>query len=92
MQGANLSGAQMDEKTSLKAAPLRGAALREVDYKDISLTQEQVDEMFGDGSVELPLTLTRPDWPVEVLHPTDFITQWRAWQVKIGYDPNEDAP
>jgi uncharacterized protein YjbI with pentapeptide repeats len=60
MQGAILWGAQMDEKTSLIAAALRGAAMREVDYKEISLAQEQVDEMFGDGSVELPSALTRP--------------------------------
>jgi hypothetical protein len=92
MQGAILWGAQMDEKTSLIAAALRGAAMREVDYKDISLTQEQVDEMFGDGSVELPSALTRPDWPAETLDYLDFESQWRAWQVKIGTDPTEDAP
>ena len=55
-------------------------------------SQEQVDVMFGDSSVKLPPTLTRPDWPSEVILPLEFGTPWRAWQAKIGYDPPEDAP
>ncbi len=82
----------MDEETSLTAAPLRGAAVREVDFNTVPFSQEQVDAMFGDGSVKLPPTLTRPDWPVEVLDYFDFVTQWYAWREKIDYDPNEDAP
>lgn len=92
MRGADLIGAQMDEKTSLSAATLRGAALREVDFTTVSFSQDQVDEIFGDGSVKLPDVLVRPDWPPEVLEYDDFITQWRAWQKKIGYDPSKDTP
>ena len=91
MQGTDLGEAQMDEETSLTAAPLRGAAVREVDFNTVPFSQEQVDAMFGDDSVKLPPTLTRPDWPTERLE-DDFESEWRVWQVKIGYDPTEDAP
>ena len=93
MQGAELIGVYTDKKTSLSTALLRGVALREVDFTTVSFSQEQVDDMFGDGSVKLPKTLTRPKhWPQETLNGLEFETQWRAWQKKIGTDPSTDKP
>jgi hypothetical protein len=93
IQGAELYGAQMNEETSVSAADLRGAALKEVDFRNVKLLQKQVDEMFGDNSVELRAALNRPDhWPKEDFDIGDFRTQLSAWQKKIGYDPSEDTP
>ncbi len=97
MQGADLLEARMDASTDLSAATLRGAALRSVDFSDVSISQEQVDSLFGDQTVILPEGLTRPDWPEIDEHAwLLFKKQWRAWQKQIGFDLEDprtwDAP
>ncbi len=88
MQGVLLRDSRMSTKTSLVGAHLRGAAIENVDFTNVTLKQPQVDETFGDGSVTLPPDLTRPaHWPTEVLEWHEFLTQWRAWQKSIGFDP-----
>ncbi|KAA0909842.1 pentapeptide repeat-containing protein [Aquicoccus porphyridii] len=95
MEGADFSEARMDSHTGLHDAKLQGAALRNVDYSSVGITQEQVDATFGDASVTLPKRITRPvhwpDWelPNRPIHrigwelppfdETTFYTQWRKW-------------
>ncbi|MEP2027904.1 MAG: pentapeptide repeat-containing protein [Paracoccaceae bacterium] len=93
MQGTNLCRARMDEETKLEAASLQGAAVREVDLEHVRLLQKQVDEMFGDGSVKLPSTLSPPNlWPKTKLDSLMFQAFWISWKEKIGYDPSTDTP
>lgn len=88
MQGADLREAQMDSATAFKTAMPQGAALKAADYTSVDIRQEQVDVMFGDGSVILPDGLTRPDdWPPENLERQEFYGRWHAWQKERGFDP-----
>jgi len=86
LQGAVLSEAQMDSATSLREAIFSGAALREVDYSDVSISQAQVDELFYDGSVTFAEGITRAPGRDEVLGWGDFRKQWRAWQREKRYE------
>ncbi len=55
------------------------------------LIQEQLNEMFGDGSVKLPDHLQRPDfWPEEELGLEEFEARWRAWREERGYVTDTD--
>jgi len=88
MEGAVLRGARMDAKTNFSAAVVRYAALKSITCVKPGLDQDQVNAMFGDGSVTLPKGLTRPaHWPEADLDWDDFEKQWRAWQRDQGYTP-----
>lgn len=64
MEGVYLGEVQMNEATDLKAATFQGAGLQSVDWSNIPISQAQIDASFGDRSVILPDTLTRPrHWP-----------------------------
>lgn len=64
MEGVYLGDVQMNEATDLKAATFQEAGLQSVDWSNVPISQEQVDASFGDRSVILPDTLTRPQhWP-----------------------------
>ena len=89
LQGADLRGARFDDATSLSAATLQGAALREVDFTNMPQIAEHVQDMFGDTSVTLPDGVSPPDhWPTTELDDFEFDTQWRAWQATLpkGWD------
>ena len=89
MEGANLRGARMDTDTSLLAATLRGAAMRDVDYTDVSWAQSQIDTMFGDRTVILPEGLNYPaHWSKWNLDYATFQIEWREWRD----DPDNYTP
>lgn len=84
MEGAVLFGARLSTSLST-AASLRAAALKELDLSKTDLSQDQLDSMFGDGSVTpLPEGTTRPaHWPeCKLPHDGDhaFFDKWRKWQ------------
>lgn len=100
MEGAELWRARMDAHTSLTAANLRGAAVRDVNWESVGISAEQVNSIFGDASVTLPGGVTPghadwpAHWPVRALPPIDqeggpaFHTEWRKWQDNpAGYSP-----
>ncbi|WP_439150133.1 pentapeptide repeat-containing protein [Sulfitobacter sp.] len=97
LQGAFLSGAQFDRSTSLTAATFQGAAVREVDFTDATIKQDQFIAMFGDATVTLPggHGPEHESWPAhwnkEELDRRDFQTKWRAFQASIGQDPDNPA-
>ena len=97
MQGADLRLAQLDDATSLSLATLRGVWLREVDLTEVTLSENQVKSIFGDGSVILPggVTPEHPDWPAhfarEKLKWDDFDKARDAWWAEIGFDPGDPA-
>jgi hypothetical protein len=84
MEGANLRGARMEGAENLDTALLRGAALGNLDWSGVRVSQAQVDGTFGDGSVILPEGIIRPaHWPEWALPPMGehgFGTQWRKWR------------
>lgn len=90
MQGSDLSEVEMDATTVIGDAALRGAALRFTDLTAVSLMQAQLDSAFGDQTVIVPPGLIRPEtWPSEELEWVDYPDQWRAWQNRIGFDPED---
>ena len=81
MEGSKLWQVQMNASTGLPGAVLRGASVKYVDYTAIPVSQEQIDQMFGDGSVKLPEDLRRPaHWPKAVLDWGAFDQEWRKWR------------
>lgn len=85
MQGALLNRAQMDEHTSLIATTLRGAAISEADDTTTAQLQDFWDDVFADGSVQLPEDETRPShWENDTHHRLDFDDKWRAWQATLS--------
>jgi len=90
LQGADLRSAEFDASTDLTAALLRGAAVKGVDFTDVNIEPEQIDAMFGDGSVTLPKNIARPGhWAADKLDYVAFKTAWRAWQREIGFEAEE---
>lgn len=86
LQGAVLECAQVDAATQLSAADVSQAALSQVDFTNVNLSPDQINSMFGDGSVTLPRGITPdhadwpPHWPKQKLGWDDFDTEWRKWQ------------
>jgi len=93
MEGADLRRARMDVDTSLTAATLRGAAVRDVSLPEGLLSTEQIATMFGDGSVTLPGIAPGGEgwpahWPTRELGMHEFYYEWRKWQADPeGYRP-----
>ncbi|MBU3031812.1 pentapeptide repeat-containing protein [Paracoccus marinaquae] len=55
MEGADLWQARMSSQTDLTAVRFSGAAVRSVDYSSVGISQDQVNEIFGDASGECPI-------------------------------------
>jgi hypothetical protein len=94
LHGAYLEGVEFDEATALKTADFLGAQVKGINFTNISISQTQLETMFGDASVILPSGRGPDDeswpehWSKEELDWNDFHTQWDAHQAKIGYDPD----
>ena len=92
LQGAYLGGTQLDPAKDLSAATLRGAALRSVVYSQFTLSQDQVNSLFGDTTVTLPPDIDPPEWFSQSYDDWDaFKAAWRAWQKEIGFDPDDPS-
>ncbi|MCW1932999.1 pentapeptide repeat-containing protein [Pararhodobacter zhoushanensis] len=103
MEGAVLIEARMDSDTSLSAATLRGAALRDVDCSSVPISQEQVNASFGDESVLLPKGRQSPAHWLKWVPPylsfvppylsfdeseVSFLSEWKRWQENPdGFEP-----
>ena len=81
LQNAHLRDVNMQNAKNLTDAFLRGASVRLFDFTDLPISQDQIDEMFGDGSVTLPDSITWPShWPKEELSDDEFHTKWEEWK------------
>ena len=79
LEGAWLVDASFDSKWSLTAATLRGAAVKFVDLSVLSLTQDQVNSLFGDDTTILPSDVTPPAWcRNSYADYEDFVEAWNA--------------
>ncbi|MEI4231750.1 pentapeptide repeat-containing protein [Roseovarius sp. D22-M7] len=98
LQGAFLGEARFDAHTSLTAAPLRGAAVRDVDFTTIPQIADHLQGIFGDASVTLPdghgpgHESWPAHWPSVKLNPRDFVTQWQAWLKDLETEDPPDPP
>ena len=87
MQGADLRDVNLQGAKNLTDALLRCASVRVFDFTDLPISQDQIDEMFGDGSVTLPDTITWPShWPKEELSDDEFHTKWEEWKKTLPPD------
>lgn len=89
MEGAELRKAHLDAALNLTTAKLHGSSVWGVDFTSVQLSQRQIDQVFGDGSVMLSKGVTRPahwpDWEMDVV---EFYAEWRKWQADPGnYTP-----
>ena len=95
LQGADLRGAEFSDTTDFSPAALRGAGLKSVDLSMLKLSQDRVNQSFGDSDVTLPEGIERPaHWREEGVPPLswkEFQTAWRDWQTSIGFDPDDPA-
>jgi hypothetical protein len=89
LQGAGLFWVEMDDLTSLTAATLRGAGVRDVGEIGIAKLQPFWEEIFADGSVPVPRENRPAHWAREKLDWDDFLDAWHAWQRSIGMDPDD---
>lgn len=93
-RGADFSDAYFDEATDLTNSDFKGAALRETDLSTLTISVQQLEQMFGDATVILPHGKgpKDPEWPShwskEELDFNDFPKQWRAFQKAGGFDPD----
>ncbi len=95
MEGASFRWARM-EGANLREARMEGAAVQAVNWSDTTVSQTQVQSMFGDASVILPPGLSRPaHWPVWQLPSigkNSFGGEWRKWRDDpAGYVPPPPA-
>ena len=92
LQGAYLGGAQFSDTTFFRPATLRGAGLKKVDLSMLSLDADLFMETFGDSDVILPKGYPWPEhWRPrgsKALNGSNFHTEWRAFQDRIGYVPH----
>ena len=88
MEGADLSWARM-EGAKFHSADLISAALtntfadtsvRAADLRSDSVTQEILNNVFGDAATKIPDGLTRPNhWDTETIAPLDNDPKFEAW-------------
>ena len=70
-----------------KIGSLKGACFKDLNLLNIPISQDQIDTMFGDGSVTLPESMTWPShWPKEELSDDEFYTKWEEWKKNLPPD------
>jgi len=92
LNGADLSNTQLNGAKFLTKAELRGVLVTDLDFTDVTITREQLHEMFGDASVILPEALqpTPAHWPTVKLRWDDGPVEWKRWLEgpdRYAFDP-----
>lgn len=89
MERADLREARMDATTDPKGADFSSASLRGVNCVEVGLSQKQINGLFADSSMTLPVDREKPaHWPMWHLPVNDFYDEWRKWQADPeGYEP-----
>ncbi|GGD41588.1 pentapeptide repeat-containing protein [Sinisalibacter lacisalsi] len=82
LEGSDLRWAQLDHATSFTKAVMTHAAVKNVDLSNIRLSADQINAMFGDGTVTLPEAILRPPahWPSDDLRFRDFDAKWTLYK------------
>lgn len=84
LRGAFMIGTRLTGATYFDTAKLKGAALREFHDDMPPISEAQASEAFFDQTVTVPKSL-RPKQ--SLLEGRSFVTEWRAFQKRIGFDP-----
>ncbi len=92
MTGVSLCRAVVTGVTSAPSATFHGVLFKDVDLTGLPLSQEQIDQSYGDASVILPEGIMPPphwpDWDMPVFDNDSILTQWRFWRdCPAGYKP-----
>ena len=92
LNGADLSNTQLNGAKFLTKAELRGVLVTDLDFTDVTITREQLHEMFGDASVILPEALqpAPAHWPTVKLRWDDGPVEWKRWLEgpdRYAFDP-----
>ena len=92
LEGAYLWPVHMDDGTSLTNTTLGSASLMRIDWSELTISQDQVDSVFGDASVTLPDTVVRPaHWPNTKLSLSGFGRELKKWRADpASYTPPQD--
>lgn len=86
--GCSFFGSKFDKHTRLATARLRGAAFANCDLSRTDITEQQLQETYGDRTVTLPEGMRRPrHWNKSSLDTDQWRRRWRAFQNHIGYAP-----
>lgn len=89
MEGADLRRAKFDASTYWGSAVLGGASVQSVDFRNSSITADQLAQTLGDASTKLPDTIPRPaHWPKAKLRLGAFYNELRKWRA----DPDTYRP
>ena len=106
LQGARLRRATFDGaffcrtnfsiRTEFEGASFSRTRFRDCDLSLLTLTREQLNASFGDGSVKLPRSDTSedhiwpPHWPTQKLNDDEYKVAYQIWVT--SYTPPENTP
>ena len=83
---------QFHSSTPLSGNGLRAAALRRMDFSQISNFSIDLDDVFGDSTVVFPEGIKIPEhFHRSYKTEKEFISAWRAFQKEIGFDPDDPS-
>jgi hypothetical protein len=99
LDGANLQASKINRDSGFRYAYCSNAGVWAVDLKGTDLSQTQIDQMFGDGSVTLsgphyrsadsgPAHFRPVHWPNHALDPQQFRQEYQKWRT----DPKTYTP
>nr|WP_325249607.1 pentapeptide repeat-containing protein [Amylibacter sp.] len=83
LQGAQFRDTLPNKMTDFTLSDFLNLAVKSMDLSHLtSLTQSQIDQMFGDSTTKLPPKITPPPWHSVKLSWGEFYTQWTALKNK----------
>lgn len=81
LRGADFRKVSLDQKTQAPKAIWRGAGLSHLNVDEYPRLELVKDDVFADGSVQLPDGATRPShWADEELGLVEFDNAWQEWK------------
>ena len=81
MRSAYLSNVNFNKVKFFETVSLEFSCVRKCNLSDSGISQDQINVVFGDGSVTLPDSITWPShWPKEELSDREFYTKWEEWK------------
>lgn len=86
-RGSMLTNITCTEGTSFKSCDFTGALVHQSDFSNIHLTQEQLDSIYADATVAIPVHLRRPKhWSKKALSLKKARLRWKSYKTKFGHE------
>ena len=87
MRSAYLSNVNFNKVKFFETVSLEFSCVRKCNLSDSGISQDQINVVFGDGSVTLPDSITWPShWPKKELNDDEFYTKWEEWKKTLPPD------